>query len=232
MVYVPSVASSSRGTGDIIKEALIYSTVNAGVNAAANRIFYPSHFSGHSSGYSSGYGSGYGSGSGADHTSITHNNYYYNQPPSVPQGVDNVNSFSGTPTNVGSSAAPSLNSRGVSNQPSANNQPSPNNQPSANNQPLGTNQPALGINNEQVSSNNESHNYNPDVNNLNNNNNQPSNPYVPPSYQPQMRISDEELSSLTEDLFSRQEHEINKYIKINLQKMVNGSNVTDESNEP
>lgn len=74
---MPSVVSPQRGTGDIFKEALVHSTVNAGVNAAANRIFYPSHFSGnHYSGYGSN-SNGYGGGSTGSTTHIVHNNYYY-----------------------------------------------------------------------------------------------------------------------------------------------------------
>lgn len=242
VVYIPTAASSGRGTGDIIKEALIYSTVNAGVNAAANRIFYPSHYSGHnygsgygSGGYNSGSPGGYNSGSpggGYDHTQITHNNYYYNQPASVPQGVDNVNSFSaGTSTvpsdNLGSGSTPDGNYRGL-------------NQPSGNSQPLGSNNgngsPGAFTSNGPI--NNNPNVNNPDIDNprLNNpNNNQPNNASpsnIPSSNPPQLLISDEELTKLTEDLFSRQEFDANKYIKLNLQKKVNSTDITDESPEP
>ncbi|XP_033227982.1 GATA zinc finger domain-containing protein 8-like [Belonocnema kinseyi] len=239
VVYIPTSANSGRGTGDIVKEALIYSTVNAGVNAAANRIFYPSHYSGHN--YGSGYGSGaYNSGSpagGYDHTQITYNNYYNNQPTSVPQGVDNLNSFSaGASTirsdNLGSGITPDSNFRGL-NQPSGNNQPSEinngNGSPGAiaGNVPVNTN---ANFNNPGVS--------NPDINNptlRNPNNNQlnsPSPSNIPHSNPPQLLISDEELTKLTEDLFSRQEFDANKYIKLNLQKKVNSTDIADESLEP
>ena len=252
-VYIPTAVSTSRGTGDIVKEALIYSSINAGVNAAANRIFYPSHYSGHN--YGSGYGSGGynsggngGYGGGYDRTHITHNNYYYNQPPSAPQGVENVNSSAaGTstiqPNNLGSGSTPNTNSQGFNNQAIGVNQPVTNTQSSGNSQPSGNNNgngsPGTFMNNGPNNLNtNNPHVNNPDIINptLNNpNNNQPNNPNpsnIPISNSPQLMISDDELRNVTEDLFSRQEFDVNKYIKLNLQKKVNSTNITDESPEP
>lgn len=65
---------SRPGIGQLAKEALVYSSVSAGVSAAVNRLL-PGGIYGRSPGYSNGNGN---SGSGS-HTEITYNNYYYNQ---------------------------------------------------------------------------------------------------------------------------------------------------------
>lgn len=60
---------SRPGIGQLAKEALVYSSVSAGVSAAVNRLL-PGGI----------YGRSPGSGSaGGAHTEITYNNYYYNQ---------------------------------------------------------------------------------------------------------------------------------------------------------
>ena len=175
------------------------------MNAAANRIFNPSHYSGQNNAHATG-----GSGSGYNHTEITHNNYYYNQSQNGSQGQasSDIESSTGRPDNLGSGTISNGNYQG------------PNNQPS-------------GINNgnlsPEVSANNGSNNLNVTNRNLNNpTNNQPNN--ANPSSLP--RISDEELRNLTEDLFSQQEIDVNKFIRLNLQKLINSTNITDESPEP
>lgn len=63
---------SRPGIGQLAKEALVYSSVSAGVSAAVNRLL-PGGIYGRSPGYG---GEG---GGGGSRTEITYNNYYYNQ---------------------------------------------------------------------------------------------------------------------------------------------------------
>ncbi|EFN88107.1 Placental protein 11 [Harpegnathos saltator] len=62
---------SRPGIGQLAKEALVYSSVSAGVSAAVNRLL-PGGIYGRSPGSS-------GNGGGGSHTEVTYNNYYYNQ---------------------------------------------------------------------------------------------------------------------------------------------------------
>ncbi|XP_024876265.1 poly(U)-specific endoribonuclease homolog isoform X1 [Temnothorax curvispinosus] len=64
---------SRPGIGQLAKEALIYSSVSAGVSAAVNRLL-PGGIYGHSPGY----GSGGAGAAGGSRTEITYNNYYNN----------------------------------------------------------------------------------------------------------------------------------------------------------
>lgn len=65
---------SRPGIGQLAKEALVYSSVSAGVSAAVNRLL-PGGIYGRSPGYSN----SDGAGAGGSRTEITYNNYYYNQ---------------------------------------------------------------------------------------------------------------------------------------------------------
>ncbi|XP_072756703.1 uncharacterized protein [Anoplolepis gracilipes] len=130
---------SRPGIGQLAKEALVYSSVSAGVSAAVNRLL-PGGIYGRSPGSS-------GSGS---HTEVTYNNYYYNQ--SAPA---NGEAPAGAPPNSppASVAAPAQSApsgptaeaekRETSNAPSnaappdnANSQPQQNNNPSQPNYPI------------------------------------------------------------------------------------------------
>lgn len=186
--------------------------MNAGVNAAANRIFYPSHFSSPHYGYSSGYNSGYGGSSGST-THIVHNNYYNSNPSSDSQGAKN---------NIGDSThSDNPNNSNNQNQNNQNsNNPSSSNFPHIANRPHYANTPNHS-NNSNSLNNNEEGTKNLNANELGSN-----------SSHQQLKVSDDELRHLTEDLFSRQEFDVNKYIKLNLQKRVNSTNITDESIEP
>lgn len=61
---------SRPGIGQLAKEALVYSSVSAGVSAAVNRLLPGGIY---------GTRSHSGEGSGGSRTEITYNNYYYNQ---------------------------------------------------------------------------------------------------------------------------------------------------------
>ncbi|KAL0105927.1 hypothetical protein PUN28_015978 [Cardiocondyla obscurior] len=100
---------SRPGIGQLAKEALVYSSVSAGVSAAVNRLL-PGGIYGRSPSYGS--EGGGGGGGGGSRTEITYNNYYYNQSTpnngeaSAAQPANNNNG--GAPVNSGaaSSATP------------------------------------------------------------------------------------------------------------------------------
>jgi len=90
---------SRPGIGQLAKEALVYSSVSAGVSAAVNRLL-PGGI----------YGRSPGSNSGTGHTEITYNNYYNNQSQTPPSGdayVVPVNN-NGAPAGPNVPAAPAL----------------------------------------------------------------------------------------------------------------------------
>lgn len=246
VIYVPSVVSPQRGTGDIFKEALVHSTVNAGVNAAANRIFYPSHFSGnHYSGYGSN-SNGYGGGSTGSTTHIVHNNYYYdnNNNDHLHPSIDSQ----GTGNNAITHFDYQNNQNEKINSNNQNEKTNPNNQ---NNQNENNNSNNRNNKDESIPISSNYHNRHHyhhgntastsnNLNNSSNNNNQSqlnsfNNELSSNNSYRQLNITDDELRNLTEDLFSRGEfdkHNIESNIKLNLQKKVNSTNVTDESIEP
>ncbi|EFN67408.1 Placental protein 11, partial [Camponotus floridanus] len=79
---------SRPGIGQLAKEALVYSSVSAGVSAAVNRLL-PGGIYGRSPGS--------GGGGGGSHTEVTYNNYYYNQ--SAPANGEAPASNNGAPPN-------------------------------------------------------------------------------------------------------------------------------------
>ncbi|XP_029670204.1 poly(U)-specific endoribonuclease homolog isoform X2 [Formica exsecta] len=84
---------SRPGIGQLAKEALVYSSVSAGVSAAVNRLL-PGGIYGRSPGSSEG---------GGGHTQITYNNYYNNQ--SVPVNGEVPANNNGAPPNSPPAAA-------------------------------------------------------------------------------------------------------------------------------
>ncbi|XP_050445949.1 endoribonuclease CG2145-like isoform X2 [Cataglyphis hispanica] len=84
---------SRPGIGQLAKEALVYSSVSAGVSAAVNRLL-PGGIYGRSPGSSEG---------GGSHTQITYNNYYNNQ--SVPVNGEAPVNNNGAPPNSPPAAA-------------------------------------------------------------------------------------------------------------------------------
>ncbi|GAB1867992.1 Endoribonuclease [Camponotus japonicus] len=80
---------SRPGIGQLAKEALVYSSVSAGVSAAVNRLL-PGGIYGRSPGS--------GGGGGGGNTEVTYNNYYYNQ--SAPANGEAPASNNGSPPNI------------------------------------------------------------------------------------------------------------------------------------
>ncbi|XP_011692276.1 PREDICTED: poly(U)-specific endoribonuclease homolog isoform X2 [Wasmannia auropunctata] len=84
---------SRPGIGQLAKEALVYSSVSAGVSAAVNRLL-PGGIYGRSPGYSNG-----NAGGGGTHTEITYNNYYNNQSNPNPNGEAPAAAAAAAPAN-------------------------------------------------------------------------------------------------------------------------------------
>ena len=243
ILMMPGQQDSGRGFGQMVKEALVFSTINAGVN----RLINP-----HTHNYVE---SRPDTGSPAT-THVTYNNQYFNTPPGVngatnpinvpPESVPNSNPYpSGTFTpNVGASNGPSgiINPNvGASNSPSGTINPNvgTNNGPTLGNvntyipniansgvggpSSSGTNSGVGGIVNNTATGSNTSH----DQTNSFGNSNGVDNTFF-------YRISDKELYHITEELFAKNSLNISKYIKLNLQNRVsssNSSNITDQAFE-
>ncbi|XP_029170922.1 poly(U)-specific endoribonuclease homolog [Nylanderia fulva] len=84
---------SRPGIGQLAKEALVYSSVSAGVSAAVNRLL-PGGI----------YGRSPGSSGGGSHTEVTYNNYYYNQ--SAPANGEAPANNNGAPPSAPALSAP------------------------------------------------------------------------------------------------------------------------------
>lgn len=200
----------------MVKEALVFSTINAGVN----RLLNPHHHH-----YIS--DSRPASSSTTSETHITYNNHYFNGAP-----AGNVPAVPPSPSQSGGVS--------YSNYPSSANYPSPVSNPAitpgvsiptivGNNSsvvnPAGN--PSIGTTNSMIGS--------PAVPpsgypaNDATNNQEMSDQWA---NRPQYRISDGELATLTEELFENQELDVSKYVTLNLQKANNSSNITDEAKEP
>lgn len=134
---------SRPGIGQLAKEALVYSSVSAGVSAAVNRLL-PGGIYGRSPGYGS--GSGTGAAGTPAHTEITYNNYYYNQStpangeaPAAPVNNNGAPASSNAPSSV-SPVQPlaEADKKAEANAPSNANAPSPqqNSNPSQPNYPI------------------------------------------------------------------------------------------------
>lgn len=221
VVMVPGQQDSGRGLGQIFKEALVFSTVNAGVN----RLLNPhQHYHASESAPS-------GGASGAT-THITYNNHYYNNstmpgadgateavsvPPSFLPGVASANSPTGqynpfNPTGM-TGSVPAMTG-------SANTETVPGNVISGTNIPgAGLSLPATGIQPNSSSP----------AGQTNTSNDAP----VPTL---QYKISDEQLYRISEELFKMRPTDISAKIKLNLQNrtaFTNGtSNITDIARGP
>jgi len=140
---------SRPGIGQLAKEALVYSSVSAGVSAAVNRLL-PGGIYGRSPGYSNSDGAG-----GGSRTEITYNNYYYNQsnPTNGETPVAPANN-NGAPAAVAAASNPSSSATPVQPPPEADkkaeaNAPSNANSPSPQQESNPT-QPNYPISNDEV----------------------------------------------------------------------------------
>ncbi|XP_054014060.1 endoribonuclease CG2145-like isoform X2 [Hylaeus anthracinus] len=221
VIMVPGQQDSGRGLGQMVKEALVFSTINAGVNRLINPHTHTHYVESRPE-----------SASSAPTTHITYNNQYFNTVPgqngstnpiNVPEGNTPAGNFSTgafTP-NVG--GGNNISSPGIGNtyHPSV-----PNSEvPSSNGTVNGgsgtiTGTGAIG---NVVSPTTQSDAASNQRNQTDNINIVDNTLYY--------KISDDELYKITEDIFAKS-HNISKYIRLNLQNRVTSTNITDEAIEP
>ncbi|EFN88106.1 Placental protein 11 [Harpegnathos saltator] len=218
VIMVPGQQDSGRGLGQIVKEALVFSTINAGVNRLLNP--YPHHH------YVSDSSRPASSSTTTSETHITYNNHYFNGAP-----TSDVPAMPPSPS--------SSNQGGVS-YPA--NYPSPVNNPAIT---PGVSIPTIVGNNANVTNP-----ANSSLSTTSTTNNMGGSPVVTPNgysagntmnnqgtsdqwaNMPHYRISDGELSTLTEELFALQEFNVSKHLTLHLQNIIKSPNVTDQAKEP
>ncbi|XP_063973601.1 endoribonuclease CG2145-like isoform X2 [Diachasmimorpha longicaudata] len=221
-IILPSQSSSSPGIGQLVKEALVFSTVNAGVNRLINGAPHHHHY-----GSSSPQVQPAGSSTVTNNTTIIYNNYGPDQgqgvpgvPPSVPGAYVPGNPGSYTPGSPGGSYNPSNSGSyppaGLP-QSGAPGIPPPVASGSLPN-PVGGGLPSVPAPPPASSAPVGAHRTNQSVTVA---------PEAPPA--PQYYISDDELMRLTETLFSKEEMNLKKYVTLYLQNKVKPGNVTDEA---
>ncbi|XP_015587978.1 uncharacterized protein LOC107264337 [Cephus cinctus] len=255
VIVLPNQQDNGRGVGQILKEAIIYS----GVNAAMNRIINPSHY--HDSHYYHDRGYYHDAAPMRNYdtsntyvTSHTYNNQYINLPP----GVDGIvpdqpavaqpnvpvpNSPGGTtggqtyqpgstipaaPGTVGQPTAPGTATVGQPVAPGTTNV-----QPIAPGAPL-AGQPAVSdsTNSSQSSEIAPPQTTAPGSGTASAPITNSSDPQKPPVITYQYRITDEELQSISEELFNKDEFNAYKYISLNIQGHSTGVNVSDQAAKP
>lgn len=220
VIMVPDQQNSGRGFGQMVKEALVFSTINAGVN----RLLNPHHHFISDRPVSSG-------STTTSETHITYNNHYFNGVPS-----DNTPSVP---------ASPNAPQTGVSATYPVNYPSTPVNNPAIT---PGVSIPTIVGNNSSVANPTGSSfaGTTGTTNNIggppaiasneqssagNTMNREASNQQAVANF-PQYRISDNELWSLTEDLFAKQEINVSNYLTLHLQNVAISQNITDEAREP
>lgn len=216
VLMVPGQQSSGRGFGDMIKEALVFSTINAGVNRLINphQHYYEPRPSGTE---------GSTGGSTGTTTHITYNNQYFNNYPANgtmdPQNMGSPNPmYNPTGSNPQQNPALPMTNTGVYYPPS--NIPSVSD---GNNARL-PNQ--LGV--TGVSMKNDPNLYVQG----NDSNKQVNNTIANTADIYQYFISDNDLYKISEDLFAQEKHNVSKYIVINLQARSKPGNITDVAERP
>lgn len=215
VIMVPGQQDSGRGFGQMVKEALVFSTINAGVN----RLINPHHH------YVPDYNRPASPSTTATETHITYNNQYFNTAP--PGNTSSVPASPNIPQGNVPITYPA-------------NYPSPVNNPAIT---PGVSIPTIAGNNGSVIypvSNGSSVNTVGTTNNMggspngfpagNTVNDQKGPDQGTTIYSPQYKISDNDLLMLTEELFAKQEVNISKYLTLHLQNK--SENVTDIAKEP
>ena len=232
IVMMPGQQDSGRGFGQMVKEALVFSTINAGVN----RVLNP-----HTHHYVE---SRPAESAPTSTTHVTYNNQYFNappgangtmNPPNVAQGNGPTDNPTGTYAPNAGTYAPNAgtytpntgahaSSAGTGPVPSSSGDNvnlinNPNNRVSS---PSGA-ATGTGVTGRIVTPTTQS-NVSNNQGNSTTNANTVDNTL---SY----RISDDELAKITEDLFAKSPN-ISKYIKLNLQNHTTSPNVTDGAKYP
>ncbi|XP_043255438.1 poly(U)-specific endoribonuclease homolog isoform X2 [Colletes gigas] len=224
VIMVPGQQDSGRGFGQLVKEALVFSTINAGVN----RLINPhTHYTPSTSDSSS-------SSQPAATTHVTYNNQYFNTPPAT-NGAPNPTPNAGagnmpsSPLEYGNTYPTSSPNGGVSSPVTGTGNGGGGNIGTVNGGGgnIGTGQTGnigIGQTGNVAPPSTAQTNAASNQGNLSNNSNTVANI-------PFYKISDNDLFTISEDLFSKS-LDVSKYIKLNLQKRSTSSNITDEAKEP
>lgn len=213
VIMVPGQQDSGRGFGQMVKEALVFSTINAGVNRLINP--FPHYASNSRPADTS---------NTPSETHVTYNNNYY-YPPGNPPSAS-------TSSNVPQGNVPVTH---------PGNYPTPVNNPAIT---PGVSIPTIVGNNSSVTSPTSNGSFVNTTNNMGGSSNGFSagnntagtvNDQRGPDqgttvYSPQYKISDNDLSTLTEELFAKQDFNISKYLTLHLQSK--SENVTDAAIGP
>ncbi|XP_015122473.1 basic proline-rich protein [Diachasma alloeum] len=238
-IILPSQSSSGPGIGQLVKEALVFSTINAGVNRLINGAPHQHHYVS-----SSPQVQPTGGSTVSNNTTIIYNNYGPGDqgqgtpgaPPSVPGTYVPSNPGSYTPgssgggyvpSNSGSYApgaipyGPSTNPGGIS-PPSAMPGIAPSMVPGGSlPNPGSSGSPTVPASPGSASVSAVTNGTNQNV---------AAAPEAPPA--PQYYIPDDELMKLTETLFSKEEINLKKYVTLYVQNKVKAGNITDEAPGP
>ncbi|XP_018400262.1 PREDICTED: poly(U)-specific endoribonuclease homolog [Cyphomyrmex costatus] len=213
VVMVPGQQDSGRGFGQMVKEALVFSTINAGVN----RLINPHHHYVHDSSSPS-------SGTGTSETHITYNNHYFNTAPpgsvpptsqNIPQGnVPIMNPINPNPVNnpvvTPGVSIPAIISNGSTTYPVGGS--FVNTVGTVNNVETPSVVPPNEFSTSNIVTNQEMSNQGTTI------------------YSPQYKISDDDLLMFTEELFVKQEVNMSKHLTLHLQSK--SVNVTDAAKGP
>lgn len=205
ILMMPGQQDSGRGFGQMVKEALVFSTINAGVNRLINPHTH------------------YVETKPADSapptptTHVTYNNQYFN---TVSDGYNKMNSTNvpqGTEFPTSPTGLPNFPNGAITSNVGGNNIPSSGSaSPNIPDIPSSTTRHVFGsgINENVITSSTGSNN--------------PANINRSFDY----TISDDELFRISEELFAKNSRNMNNYIKMNLQTRVTSTNITDEAKEP
>lgn len=205
ILMMPGQQDSGRGFGQMVKEALVFSTINAGVNRLINPHTH------------------YVETKPADSapptptTHVTYNNQYFNTVPDGYNKMNPTNVSQGTELPTSPTGLPNFPNRAFTSNVGGNSIPSSGSaSPNIPDIPSSTTRHVFGsgINENVITSSTGSNN--------------PAN--INKSFH--YTISDDELFKISEELFAKNSRNMNNYIKMNLQTRVTSTNITDEAKKP
>lgn len=217
VLMVPGHQDSGRGLGQMVKEALVFSTINAGVNRILNPHTSHTH-----------YVESKPDAAPATTTHVTYNNQYFNTPPGVNGTMNSANVPQGTgaANNYQNGAYPPATPQATG---SNNYYPSGgfNSGVASSSAPInGIGTPVAGPRGtDNTNASTTTANVSSDQKNILNSSASVENTLL-------YRISDDDLLKISEEIYARTPQDLFKHIKLNLQTRVTSPNVTDEAKEP
>ncbi|KAK2580620.1 hypothetical protein KPH14_007732 [Odynerus spinipes] len=218
-ILMPNQQSSGRGFGDMIKEALVFSTINAGVNRLINphtHYYEPRPAT--------------SDGTADSKTYITYNNHYHNfYPGNTTTGTADAPNPGFPPNQAFNPAAPNS----PFNPAAPNSPPNPATMINPGSYNPSVNVPST-LNTNNMGLPNQSNTMSTSTNVLNDRNSYAQGNNANPQTSTvgntvgifQYPISDDDLYKISEDLFAREEHNVTKYITLNLQSRFTPGNTT------